>query len=221
MQAAMTVLTVTLCSLMAAHVMAQPAGAGMVQAIEQLPMQPLSDGERAGLLLMIEEEKLAHDVYAGLYDRWGLRPFHNIGWRSEIMHMSAVRVLLQRYGLADPTAGMPPGRYASKQLQSIYNDLVTKGSSSLGDALSVGAHIEELDIADLQRLIAQSDNDDIRIVYQNLAKGSRNHLRTFMWQLRRRGLDYAPQHMSPEQFNAVLATEHEKGFIADPEFKLR
>ena len=38
----------------------------------------LSDADRANLIFMREEEKLALDVYDALYDIWGLRIFDNI-----------------------------------------------------------------------------------------------------------------------------------------------
>lgn len=47
------------------------------------------------------------------------------------------------------------------------------GSRSLADALRVGATIEEIDLLDLEERIAQTDEADIKLVYENLAKGSR------------------------------------------------
>ncbi|MDD4887687.1 MAG: DUF2202 domain-containing protein, partial [Thiomonas sp.] len=38
----------------------------------------LTAEERADLLLMREEEKIARDVYLRLYEQWGIRPFDNI-----------------------------------------------------------------------------------------------------------------------------------------------
>ena len=53
------------------------------------------------------------------------------------------------------------------------------GEESLEAALAVGAEIEDLNIYDLGRQLDITDNDDLRIVYINLEKGSRNHLRSF------------------------------------------
>jgi len=52
----------------------------------------------------------------------------------------------------------------------LYDQLVA-------DALRVGAAVEEIDILDLEERIAQTDKAEIQLVYENLAKGSRNHLR--------------------------------------------
>ena len=139
---------------------------------------PLSDYEKQALLFMREEEKLARDVYTTLYAKWGVVEFDNIA-ESESRHMASVARLLDRYGLADPVAVDSPGVFANDELQAAYDQLVAQGSKSLEDALQVGVSIEELDIADLEELIAQADHPDISRVMQNLLRGSQNHLTAF------------------------------------------
>lgn len=138
----------------------------------------LSEDERASLLFMREEEKLAHDVYVTLYDQWGLRVFSNIT-ASEQKHTDAVAALLSAFGLADPTIGNGVGEFTNPDLQALYDELVAQGSVSVTEALKVGVAIEELDIADLEQRIAETDNADIQRVYSNLLAGSTNHLRAF------------------------------------------
>jgi len=69
--------------------------------------------------------------------------------------------------------------FANPALQALYDQLMEDGSQSLADALRVGALVEEVDIIDLETYIAQTDNEDVLLVYQNLLKGSYNHLRAF------------------------------------------
>lgn len=138
----------------------------------------LSDEEIAGLLFMVEEEKLAHDVYVEMYDLWGIRTFSNIA-ASESKHMDAVRTLLDRYGIADPTIGNAVGVFENEELQALYNQLIEMGSQSAADAMQAGVLIEETDIADLEQHVAELVHDDIAQVYANLLRGSRNHLRAF------------------------------------------
>ena len=57
--------------------------------------------------------------------------------------------------------------------------LVAKGQISFKDAMLVGKEIEEMDIKDLVERIEQTDNPDIKTVYENLKRGSENHLRAF------------------------------------------
>lgn len=168
----------------------------------------LTAAERDGLLHMREEEKLALDVYQVLYERWQVPVFDNIA-NAEATHTDSVKVLLERYGLDDPAAGRAAGSFQSAELQALYDSLVAQGTRSLVDALTVGATIEDLDIADLRdRATATSD---IALVYANLEKGSRNHLRAFTAQLTGQGVTYTPAHISQADYDAIVATGTERG----------
>ena len=158
--------------------------------------------EEEGLLFMAEEEKLAGDVYSSLNEVWNLRVFDNIG-RAEQTHQAAVETLLERYSLAVPAK--PAGEFSNETLQSLYNDLVSRGEASLEEALRVGAAIEEIDILDLQERMAQTDREDILLVYSNLKRGSENHLRAFVNNLERRGIEYSPEHLSQEEYDEIIS----------------
>ncbi len=185
-------------------------GAGLSTLIAPLPKEPLSAVEQQGLLTMREEEKLARDVYRILYSQWGQEVFNSIA-RSEQRHMDAVKALLDRYELEDPAMGNAQGIFHDPELQKLYLALVKKGKKSRIDAYIVGATIEDLDIRDLYELLPQSDNQDIRIVYQNLAKGSRNHLRAFSFQLSSSGTAYTAQFLSQQQIDTIVSSPVERG----------
>lgn len=196
------------------------ANAGGRRAVDQAVPSPalettatgiLDAAEIEGILYMREEEKLARDVYLALYEAWGVPIFQNIA-SSEATHMEAVRTLIERYDLEDPAAGNDAGVFANETLQGLYDRLVAEGSQSLGSALQVGAAIEEIDILDLEEHLAHTDKADIQRVYQNLSKGSRNHLRAFVSNLdRRTGETYQPQYLSREAYEAVVSADTEKG----------
>lgn len=150
-------------------------GGGQVQ-LTSIPPSGLTAEESAGLLYMREEEKLARDVYNQMYTLWGQPVFQNIA-SSEQTHMDQVKLLLDRYGLADPA--LDPGKFTDPTLQALYDQLITQGSVSVDEALKVGALIEQTDINDLQTRLSQTDNADIQIVYDNLMNASYNHLSAF------------------------------------------
>jgi len=160
----------------------------------------LTASEKEGLLFMVEEEKLAGDVYLALNEKWNLRVFDNIG-KAERTHEAAVKTLLTRYSLPDPTKGA--GEYSNETLQELYHDLVSRGSVSVRDALLVGAAIEEIDILDLEERMAQTDREDVLLVYANLKKGSENHLRAFVNNLQRQGHEYRPEYLSQEEYDGI------------------
>jgi len=171
----------------------------------------LSANESAGLILMREEEKLAHDVYIYLFQKWGLNVFQNIA-NSEQTHTDSVKTLLDRYGLSDPAAGMAAGKFTNTTLQELYDKLVAQGSKSVADALKVGAAVEEIDILDLQKEAGLTLRADILLVYQNLETGSRNHLRSFTQTLKTQtGEVYQPQYLTAEAYKAIVNSTIETG----------
>ena len=169
----------------------------------------LSKKEKAGLQLMREEEKLAHDVYTVLYEKWQLRPFSNI-LQSETRHFEAVGYLLETHKVKDP-AYSESGKFRHKELSVLYDSLVTRGSESLIAALEVGAFIEEVDIKDLQELLAAKPNAQIAAVYENLLWGSENHLRAFTRNLSFRDQQYTPKVLSKKTYTEITGVDQQPG----------
>ncbi|MDE1206427.1 ferritin-like domain-containing protein [Tenacibaculum larymnensis] len=137
----------------------------------------LSQQEKNEMLFMLEEEKLAFDVYNFLNEKWNLRVFENIS-QSEERHMNAMKGLLQYNNIAF-ILNKERGVFKNSELQKLYDELVNKGQKSKLDALEVGKLIEEKDIEDLQ-LAIKNTNDEYSInVYTNLLNASFNHLNAF------------------------------------------
>jgi len=167
----------------------------------------LTNDEITNIVFMREEEKLARDVYNELYEQWGVNIFDNIA-TAEQNHMDSVKVILDAYDIADP-AHTEQGSFEDPQLQELYNSLIEQGSSSLIDALSAGALIEEVDIQDLYQAIDTTTNPDLIEMYTNLLNGSYKHLNAFVEQLSSEGITYEPQILSDEVFNEILNNESE------------
>ena len=182
--------------------------------VSGLPAEELSIEEETGLLRMREEEKLARDVYAALYDKWRTPIFSNIA-EAEQRHMNALKLLIDKYNLVDPVVDPAAGVFINPEFQGLYAALTDKGGLSLIDALTVGAAIEDMDIKDLQDLTAQSDNADISLVYANLLKGSRNHLRAFTYRLSLLGVTYEAQYITSEAFEDIITSPMETGGMND------
>lgn len=173
------------------------------EQVNNLPKEPLNADEWSTLPFMREEEKLARDVYIYLYSKWQVNIFNNIS-SSEQTHMDAVLNLLNKYNLADPVSNNGPGIFTNPLLQNLYNQLIQQGSISLIDGLKAGATIEDLDIYDLKTALTKIDNQDIRLVYENLMKGSRNHLRSFYSTILSNGGTYTSQYISQTEFDAII-----------------
>jgi len=169
----------------------------------------ISNDELSVLLKMKEEEKLARDVYTALYQKWASRIFYNIS-QAEEKHTNAVILLLKYYGSAD-TLVEEAGIFTMPEFQTLYNALVTAGSASVQDAFKTGALIEEMDIKDLTDILESVTNENIILVFENLLRASRNHLRAFNRQLASLGISYIPVYISSDEFEQIINSPMEKG----------
>ena len=158
----------------------------------------------ADLRFMIEEEKLAGDVYrafGSLYPT--IKPFQNIP-KSETTHFNALVSQAQTAGIdvSDLTT-LAGSHYANAELQALYSSLVLQGSSSSFAALTVGKNIELKDISDLTAAMAiLPTNTSLYTVYGNLRNASNNHLNAFNTWL---AVTPAPAVPEPETSAMLLA----------------
>lgn len=181
-------------------------GSGLVVPVscpDSLPWQQLSEAETAALLHMRAEELVAHDVYLAFSALYPNPVFRNIT-KSENVHAEAIARLLTKYNLPDPEAGHVAGTFSDPHFQDLYNSLTATGSQSVLNAMVVGATIEDLDIFDLQNELLVVDNTDIRFVFNNLLRGSKNHMRAFYANIVALGGTYTPQYITPAEFEAII-----------------
>lgn len=183
----------------------------LVSQINALPSEPLSDAEINSLVLMREEEKLARDVYRTLYDKWGATIFNNIA-SSEQTHTDAVLLLLNKYHLQDPVISNSVGVFSNPALQNLYTELVAMGTTNILAGYKVGATIEDLDIFDLEHAQLRIDNQDIKLVYDMLTKGSRNHMRSFYKNILSQGGTYTAQYITQVELEAIINSSMETGY---------
>lgn len=134
--------------------------------------------EITDLKYMRSEEKLARDLYAALYTKWKDPLFDNIS-QSEQRHMDAVLGLLTAYGVSDPDAGLQAAVLPDAGLQSLYNQLLAQGTTSVQAAAQAGIIVEETGIAALEQRLARTTDPAIIRVYNNLVRGSRSHIQSF------------------------------------------
>lgn len=138
-----------------------------------------SDAAIAELIYMIEEEKLAGDVYEVFYELYGLKIFDNIA-ESEDRHFDALINQAENLGIdVDTFLFEPSGEFVNDDLQTLYDTLIATGSLSLTDALEVGVLIEEKDMVDIAEAIEEVEGTRLADVYENLLDGSANHLVAF------------------------------------------
>ncbi|MBK8980355.1 MAG: DUF2202 domain-containing protein [Planctomycetes bacterium] len=176
--------------------------------LASLPLETVSAVERQELEHMRQEEKLARDVYRFLFSTWGVAAFGNIA-QSEQSHMDLVKAMLDRYGIPDPLPSERVGVFRDPLFTQLYQMLTTFGAASQLHAEYVGLLIEDLDIVDLDHALAITDNRDIDTVWQNLQRGSRNHLRSFHSLVELRGFYYPGVFLTLAQVQAIVTGDRE------------
>lgn len=132
----------------------------------------------AQLAYLIQEEKLAHDIYVLAASKYGVNVFENIS-KSETTHQTAIGSLLAGYSLADPTVGLAPGAFLDPSVQKLYDELALRVNSSQQQAVEVGVLIEKTDIADLQKVVNATPSEEVTPVLERLIAASQRHLQAF------------------------------------------
>jgi hypothetical protein len=130
------------------------------------------------LKFIVEEEKMARDVYTVLAKNSAYPKFRNIA-NAEQFHLDQMSMVLADYGIWNPTLNRKPGVFFNKEIAALYKSHIAKGQLSALDAIQVGIIIEEKDIADLTAMSKLVTQEDIQFVVNYLLAGSRNHLAAF------------------------------------------
>ncbi len=167
----------------------------------------LSSNEKDDLLFMIEEEKMARDVYLVFQEKWNRTIFKHIA-EAEQRHIDLLIQLAEDEGLRYPSAitENENGVFENKEIQSLYHNFIKRGEISYELALKQGAKLEEIDIKDLRERMANTENVAIDEIYERLEKASNHHLQAFVRQLEKEGVDYQPVVLDQATFDQVLKT---------------
>lgn len=171
--------------------------------------QELTAEEQEHLVYMREEEKLARDVYLTLSEYFDTNIFSNIA-TAEQKHMDRIKGLLDNYGLVDPVTDDSIGVFTNPVFSNFYESK-TGYDVMFKEAILTGILIEETDIMDLQQAIDLTKNPDIQTVYENLLRGSRNHLRAFVRKLESMGIVYEATVLEQSTADAIVNSSTERG----------
>jgi hypothetical protein len=189
-------------------------GRGEGKTIPLGTLQPLVGSEEKTMLFVREEEKMARDIYLALYTRWADPTFYTIATKSEQKHMDSVKAMLDNLSIPDPVVDDSAGAFTNTDIRALYGGLLARGLATLDEGLAVGAFIEEYDIVDVQnaRDEAASGSNQLPILqtYDSLLCGSRNHLRSFVGQIRAGGIAYTAQFMTQAEVDAIVNSSSEK-----------
>lgn len=152
---------------------------GMMGGLGTVEKGTLTAAQKTQLADLAAEEQLAHDLYTAFAAKYPADTAFSRVAAAEAAHLKALRTLLDRYGVADPTAGNAAGAFASAEVQRQYDQLLARGRTSLADAYAVGVQVEKADVADLDKAADGLTAPDVSRVYLHLETASRHHLAVF------------------------------------------
>ena len=174
--------------------------------------EKLSSAEKEALLYSLEEEKMAHEVYSFLDEKWGSMQFNHIK-NAEKRHFEAGKNILDAYAvLYDLKA---EGKFTNPTIQKLYDELIAQGSKSEKDAFLAGALIEDFDIYDLRKEIKIAQNKNVLATLKHLEQGSQNHMRAFTRGLKAYNSSYTPQYISAAAYDEIISTPQGGGKNAE------
>ncbi|MEZ5021867.1 MAG: DUF2202 domain-containing protein [Chitinophagales bacterium] len=171
----------------------------------------LTKTEKKELRYLMQEEKLARDVYLTLNEKWDRPVFQNITG-AEVHHLDMVKQMAIDNNISLPKSIINDvrGEFDDEKLQALYSELIAQGNLSLVDALKAGAKIEELDISDLKHSLANTKNESLTSLYSKLIGASERHLRAFTNNLKQQGVTYEPIILETEYFAEIVGTTNGK-----------
>jgi hypothetical protein len=143
-------------------------GIGMMGGIAvTAPSGSLSAAQKATLAAVAEQQQLAHDLYQAFATRYDNMMFDHLA-DAATYQLDAVRTLLTRYGIADPTASRNAGSFSDPAAQATYNRLLAQGQAGYNDALHAAGSLQAAHTTTLTGDLTALSAPDVRQVYTRL-----------------------------------------------------
>lgn len=142
------------------------------------PGGTLADAQKATLAAIIEKQQLANDLYLAFANTYGRSVFGCIS-SEEAGQLTETRNVLNRYAVADPTAGQPLGTFTSAGTKQLYDSLLAEGATSVDTAYAAARTLESTNITDLKAAAIDLSAPDVRQLCANLLDASQRHFVAF------------------------------------------
>lgn len=179
--------------------------------LNSLLIRPLTSDERQILNATVEAEKLAKDVMVQLYNNDKSKTIFSDMADSKYTHEEVINILHKVGRTINPVENKPVGAFNSFSMQNKYQDLVNAGIVNYRSALTTGAKVAEEQIVIMENALQQQTITEFKFVYENLLIANRNHLRTFVNELKVLRVDYTPQYLSQNKYQDIIRQSMEDG----------
>jgi hypothetical protein len=150
------------------------AGFCGVEVLDQ-PAGTIDPAQRAHLRALAVRIKIVHDLLAGVADRYAPFPAELVA--AQTRELVAVRLLLDRYAVADPGTYREPGVFTDAAAQHDHDRLRAHGRAGRSAALHVIAETLRETVAFLEPALPGLTAPDLRNVYFQVLTSSLRQLR--------------------------------------------
>jgi hypothetical protein len=135
----------------------------------------LTKGQREIMRALTERSKLAHDLVVAFVDRYTAFPTELADGPAR--QLAAMRSLLARHGVADPTVRRHPGGFTGPGTRTDYRSLLARGRTGVTAALDVTARLASEMIVLLQAALLGLTAPDVRRTYLHMLTDAHHQLR--------------------------------------------
>lgn len=170
---------------------------------------PLTADEIEFLYAIREDEKVARDLYLAFSAKYPKVTQISKIATAESSHIACVEAVLDYYEIEYPALGAN-GVFEDATRQAFYNELVDK-SSTLIEASSTMALVEEETIFAYKSVQGQIANANISLIVTNMIKASSNHLRATVRHIKALGGNYVPSYLTTEEFDTIIKSAFQGG----------
>lgn len=136
----------------------------------------LTEYEKAGLVTLLETQKMHRDVYTWMNTQAEYPVFSDL-LACDCQLMEKLSITVDKYGLHNPTVGKETGEFEDSYIQSRYNDIIRSTEGGIASMFTAAKAMEAAMIVEVrEHQNALSGNADIGLVYADLIVQSENQL---------------------------------------------
>jgi hypothetical protein len=135
----------------------------------------LSDAEKAGLIEMVEVEKLHRDVYQLMNIQSPCDLFAELcNCDGDFMEQLASKI--KKYKLENPLNGYASGSYANKKYQNTYDAYMNIPDPNLMKILEFASDMEKQAISVVENQVELAQSEEMKVLFSNILEQSRCQL---------------------------------------------
>ncbi|MBK9488308.1 MAG: DUF2202 domain-containing protein [Haliscomenobacter sp.] len=160
--------------------------------------------KEAIILYLIEQEKVAHDLYRVLDTMWVTDVFNRVS-NEELQHMAKLSAVACEFMIDVPAHfnEYPEGQFVDGKLRRLYTDLLVAANFSLEEAYRACANLEERKILDLKAALREPNFEIETLTYKALLIGAEDNLKLFIRELLNISTGYTPVWLSISEYEAL------------------